>query len=364
MGTIVAKKRKDGQSFEAKGKVGGKVSTRTFRAEKEANKWLAEEERRLKGGDQVDGWKMKRQSIPSVIDFYIEKIGEAKIKSNELYALGFLKKQFANERVEDITIEAIKGYIEGMLRTPVAKNPKRKKPNPMYDGDRPRTYSASTVRKYVYALKKVLEFHAAKNNYQIPANLFANNHEFSIPPSWEGERERRLQEGEEEKILNSIDRGYTDKEVMTTIFLFVLETAMRAQEITKAKWSDWNVAGRTLNVPKKNTKTKTFRQVPLSKRAENLLRQHRDRRAGAGDGRIFDEVDDSVMLTRKWRRIVVRAGIRDLRFHDLRHEATSRLFEKGKLHYLEIAEITGHKNLSTLDRYINLIPSRLVDRMD
>lgn len=364
MGTIVVKERKDGQSFEAKVKVGGKVSTRTFRVARDAKRWLAEEERRLKGGGQVDGWKMKRQSIPDVIDFYISKIGEAKIKENELYALGFLKKQFVNERVEDITIEVIKGYIEGMMKTPVVKNPHRKNINPMYDGGVPRTYSASTVRKYVYALKKVMEFHAAKNNYEIPANLFAKNHEFSIPPAWEGERERRLKDGEEEKILESIERGYTDKEVLTTIFHFILETAMRAQEITKAKWSDWNEAGRTLNLPKGNVKTKTFRQIPLSKKADELLREHHRRRVGKDDGRIFDEIDDSIKLTRKWRRICVRAGIRDLRLHDLRHEATSRLFEKGKLHYLEIAEITGHKNLSTLDRYINLIPSRLVDRMD
>ena len=48
-----------------------------------------------------------------------------------------------------------------------------------------------------------------------------------------------------------------------------------------------------------------------------------------------------------------RAGIIDLRFHDLRHEATSRFFEKG-LNVMEVAAITGHKDLRMLQRYTHL----------
>lgn len=47
------------------------------------------------------------------------------------------------------------------------------------------------------------------------------------------------------------------------------------------------------------------------------------------------------------------AGIKDLRLHDLRHEATSRLFEKG-LHIMEAAAVTGHKTLSQLKKYTHL----------
>lgn len=365
MGTIVKKERKTGFSFEAKVKVGGKISTRTFRVEKEAVKWIGEEERRLKGGGEVDGWKMKRQSIRDVIDFYVEKVGKDHLKSGEGYRFAFLKRQFVNERVEDITIEALKGYIEGMMKSKIARNPRKTKTSPLYDGDKERTYSAGSVRKYFYALKKVMEFHASKNNYQLPANLFAKNQQFKIPGGWDGQRERRLHDGEEQKILDSIKKNYVDIEVMTTIFQFALETAMRAQEIMKARWKDWNESGRTLFVPKEHVKTKKFRQVPLSKKAMALLQEHRQRRKGAkGEDRIFDEIPDASMLSKKWRRVCVRAEIRDLRFHDLRHEATSRLFEKGKLHYLEIGEITGHTNLETLNRYNNIIPSRLVDKMD
>jgi integrase len=48
-----------------------------------------------------------------------------------------------------------------------------------------------------------------------------------------------------------------------------------------------------------------------------------------------------------------RAGITGLRFHDLRHEAASRLFERG-LNPMQVAAITGHKSLQMLKRYTHL----------
>ena len=58
-------------------------------------------------------------------------------------------------------------------------------------------------------------------------------------------------------------------------------------------------------------------------------------------------------LKSSWRRACCRAGISDLRFHDLRHEATSRFFEKG-LNVMEVAAITVHKDLRMLQKYTHL----------
>ena len=54
--------------------------------------------------------------------------------------------------------------------------------------------------------------------------------------------------------------------------------------------------------------------------------------------------------------------LRDLRFHDLRHEATSRLFKKG-LNPMEVAAIIGHKTLQMFERYTHLRAEDLVDRL-
>jgi integrase len=58
-------------------------------------------------------------------------------------------------------------------------------------------------------------------------------------------------------------------------------------------------------------------------------------------------------LKSAWGRACSRAGIIDLRFHDLRHEATSRFFEKS-LNVMEVSAITGHKDLRMLQRYTHL----------
>ena len=63
-----------------------------------------------------------------------------------------------------------------------------------------------------------------------------------------------------------------------------------------------------------------------------------------------------------WDRACGRAGLINLRFHDLRHEATSRLFEKG-LNVLEVATITGHKNLKHLQRYTHLRAEDLAKKL-
>ena len=62
---------------------------------------------------------------------------------------------------------------------------------------------------------------------------------------------------------------------------------------------------------------------------------------------------------REFKRVRGRAGITDLRFHDFRHTATTRLFERG-LGIMEVASITGHENLKMLKRYTHIKPESLV----
>jgi integrase len=61
-------------------------------------------------------------------------------------------------------------------------------------------------------------------------------------------------------------------------------------------------------------------------------------------------------------RAIRRAGIEGLRFHDLRHEATTRLFEKG-LNIMEVASITGHRDLRMLRRYTHLKAEDLAQKL-
>ncbi len=83
--------------------------------------------------------------------------------------------------------------------------------------------------------------------------------------------------------------------------------------------------------------------MPLSPQALEVLRDL-PRRI---DGRVFGLAPDSV--TQAFERACRRAGIEDLRIHDLRHEATSRLADLFEVH--ELAKITGHRDMRMLLRY-------------
>ena len=78
------------------------------------------------------------------------------------------------------------------------------------------------------------------------------------------------------------------------------------------------------------------------------------------DGQVFPTTAEAVKLA--FQRAVVRAGIEDFHFHDLRHEGVSRLFEKG-LNVMEVASISGHKTLQMLKRYTHLNTDMLVMKM-
>ena len=74
-------------------------------------------------------------------------------------------------------------------------------------------------------------------------------------------------------------------------------------------------------------------------------------------------ISGSYAITDAFRRATKRAGIEGLRFHDLRHEAVSRLFEK-RLNVMEVASISGHRSLQMLQRYTHLRAEELALRLD
>ncbi|MHB8455654.1 MAG: tyrosine-type recombinase/integrase [Acidiferrobacterales bacterium] len=162
-------------------------------------------------------------------------------------------------------------------------------------------------------------------------------------------RDRRLTGDEEAQLLEAA-RVYASE--IGAIIRFAVETAMRRGEIAAMRREHVDRKVRVLLVPE--TKTGTPRRVPLSSRALAVL----DALPRKIDGRIWSMRPDSI--TQSFERVCAIAGIEELTFHDLRHEATSRLFEKG-LNPMQVAAITGHKTLQMLKRYTHLRAEDLVE---
>ena len=130
---------------------------------------------------------------------------------------------------------------------------------------------------------------------------------------------------------------------------------MRRGEIAAMRWEHLDRQARVLLIPE--TKTGTPRRVPLSMAALAVL----DALPRRLDGQVWAMRPDSI--SQAFERVCKAAGIEGLTFHDLRHEATSRLFEKG-LNPMEVAAITGHKTLQMLKRYTHLRAEELVRKLD
>ncbi len=164
-------------------------------------------------------------------------------------------------------------------------------------------------------------------------------------------RDRRLQ-GNDEARLQTAAQAYGGE--IGPIITWAIETAMRRGEIAAMRWEHLDRKVKVLLIPE--TKTGTPRRVPLSTAALAAL----DSLSGRPHDNVWGMRPDSI--SQAFERVCKAAGITCLTFHDLRHEATSRLFEQG-LNPMEVAAITGHKTLQMVKRYTHLRAEDLVKRL-
>ncbi|HCA5885640.1 TPA: site-specific integrase [Pseudomonas aeruginosa] len=143
---------------------------------------------------------------------------------------------------------------------------------------------------------------------------------------------------------------------MYAIIVLALETAMRQGEILSLRWENISWQKRTVLLPL--TKNGDPREVPLSKAAYDILRNHM---TPLSEGGVFSCTSNG--LKSSWRIFVKGLGIDDLHFHDLRHCAISSLLERG-LNTIEVASISGHKSMAMLKRYSHLMTYKLVAKLD
>ncbi|PUB36550.1 site-specific recombinase XerD [Pseudomonas sp. GV105] len=228
--------------------------------------------------------------------------------------------------------------------------------------------SLAAIRSSDMAAYRDAELKAGKSTATVRLNLALISHLYTVAakdwgiqglknpctairmPKGSKQRERRPTTAELKALLKHA--GDINAELPVIIELAV-ETAMRRSELVMLRKDQ--VRGRVAFL--EDTKNGERRSVPLSKRAVELL----DGLPTPIDGgRFFHLKLDSV--SNYFALACEAAKIKDLRLHDMRHEATSRLFERG-LSVMEISTITGHKTLSMLKRYTHLCPNDLAEKL-
>ena len=325
--------RKRGRRYNVQIRKEGYPSiTKTFTHRSVAKKWAssieADMERHLytEAPDQTTVEELlkryQRQILPSHKGQQVER-----------YRLGTLKRRLGSLRLIHLTSKEIASYRDIRLQE----------------------VSPASLKRELTILSQVLTIASKDWGISIPQNPVKM---ISLPKA-DKVRTRRLEIGEEQKLLE------TNNQKLRRIIILALETAMRRGEILNIKKSHIDLQKSILFIP--STKTDIPRTIPLSSEAIASLRAQL--RASQSESRGVISLHECPLFTYSLRglsgaflRLCRKLNITNLRFHDLRHEATSRLFEKG-LNPVEVATITGHKDTKMLMRYTHLRAEDLVGRL-
>lgn len=220
-----------------------------------------------------------------------------------------------------------------------------------YRDERMKAVAPSTVVRELAIISHAIEVAQREWGFHLPFNPVKRVRR----PTVANARNRRLEGDEEQRLLASCDTGRTP--CLKSLLIVAVETGMRRGELLSLTWADINLQERVAHL--EFTKNGSSRDVPLSVRATEALKALQHETARLKD-RPFPLTEGA--LEQAWNRLKARAGVQGLRFHDLRHEAISRLFEKS-LNVVEVSAISGHKEMRMLSRYTHLRAADLVARI-
>jgi integrase len=294
---------------------GFKAQCRTFTHKADALKWVRQIEIGLEQGRVVS----RDATLGSLIDRYIEQVSTKK-KSHKKERSRLLRLRQSN--LGDL-------YVSKITPAVIAE----------YRDARLKQVQPATCLRDLNLLSHVFTIAMREWGYQLPCNPVS---QIRKPPASKP-RTRRLEKDEEKRLLDALAKSRSPW--AKPLVIVAIETGMRRGEILSLRWENVSLAQSYVHLP--DTKNGNARDVPLSTLAkETLAELPRDI-----SGRVFPMHFEA--LKSLWKRICRNLDIEDLRFHDLRHEATSRFFEKG-LNVMEVATITGHKDTKMLSRYTHL----------
>lgn len=299
--------------------------TATFDTKAEATKWATGVEGDIARSKHIDMRKADQTTLAVALDKYL-KISDGKkgSKQEAVRIKRWLKHPLAEKALSAITPSDLATFRDERLKQNVATN---------------------TVRLEIAILSHL--YSVAAKEWHMEG--LTNPCKQIRLPKGSKERDRRPTTAELKKVCEA---ARVINPELPVIIELAADTAMRRSELVLLRREQ--IRGRVAYL--EDTKNGDRRRVPLSTKALELINGLPEQ----ADGRVFSISPQSV--SNYFVRAVQAAEVVDLHYHDLRHEATSRLFELG-LELMEVAAITGHKTLSMLKRYTHLNPETLADKL-
>lgn len=313
---------------------GYRSQTRTFRTKAAAEAWVRSIEIEMDQGCFLPQNEAARTTLGELLERYRREVTiYKKGRVDESHRIGRLKRHDLAQR-----------YIGSIRGVDIA----------LYRDRRLKHVTGDTLRRELSILSQVFE--VSRKEW----GIFVHNpvRDIRLPPK-NRPRDRRLNrselavEDEQTRLFDACRRCRNP--YLFPLVRLALETAMRQGELLTLRWEHVDLKRRTAFLP--DTKNGDSRTVPLSGSAISILSALP--RSITGD--VFPGYTRNA-VKKAFVRARQRADIQDLRFHDLRHEATTRFFEMG-LNIMEVAAITGHKDIRMLSRYTHLRAEDLAQKL-
>lgn len=321
--------RKRGNKYSAEVNFRGVKKHNTFASLRQANYWAAKVELEIEEG--------VHQGITHVFADVIEKYAQhitptKRGADNELIQLRRLRREkWVHIELDKLTIEHLAAYRDVRLKT-----------------IKPSTF------KREYTLVKAMAAKASLFNIEVNQLLFNG---LPIPKAFPKDI-KRITKDHEQRLLDAANDGIGQFEYLHPLIRLALATAMRRGELLSLHWSDVDMDSGWLEVAAHKAKSGYSRKIPLTDAALEALRDLKDL---AGNSESVVGCTSSAVKC-SFERLRTRAGLKHIRFHDLRHEGISRLHEMG-LTLPEIQSISGHREMAMLERYSHASVSSLAAKL-
>lgn len=330
MATIIERKRKDGTSaylVQITVRRGGKNhrEAKTFRTMREARSWAKFREEELE--DPAALVKTEDPQLREAIKRYVREARRlGRTKSQVLRSLQELP--IADMRCSEIRSHHIVDMARSLAET---RHP-------------------STVASYMSYLGAVFEIARPGWNWPLDNQAMQDALVVAAKQGLTGrsdQRDRRPTLAELDKLMGLFIGRREDRAPMAAITAFAIFSARRESEICRLLWDDLD-GDRILVRDAKDPRGSAGNHIwtELTPEAQRIIK------AQPKDGEcIFPYKPDTIATA--WRDACKLLDIKDLKFHDLRHEAVSRLFEMGRT-IPQVASVSGHRSWQNLQRYTHL----------
>jgi len=329
----------DSTVWEAKiRRKGYPIQMRSFDKEEDAKKWAREIESTMDRGVFRSTKEAEKTTLSSALDRYLNEVSKHK--------KGHQREKSRIEKWKSHPLGS--RYLASITPKDIADYMSERKAE---------GYSTRTAYLELAIISHLYNYAAAKWGMRALENPVAPTRvkgtDPTRGPSYKG-RERTLSIPEKEKLFEHLN------EEMKHIVDLAVETGMRRGELLSLAVSNVDLAKKTVKLEPDRTKNGDSREVPLSQAAVDILKTVLERKKIIGlDGKIWSMGPDRV--TSVFAEAARKAGLKDIRFHDLRHTAATRFAGLYETH--ELAKILGHKTVNMVMRYYNPTGEELGKKM-